>query len=83
MISGCPVCNGLTPLDETCPSCGAPMEDCGSMADQSDPYGPYESERQNTPVETACTGDNHCVHFLQCPNCDESTSHTVTGVEIY
>ncbi|AFV11193.1 hypothetical protein Tph_c09640 [Thermacetogenium phaeum DSM 12270] len=79
MTTGCPVCNGLTPIEETCPSCGALMEDCGSMADLSDPYGPYEEKRENI---AGYTGDNLCLHFLQCPNCDESISHTVTGSNV-
>lgn len=81
MAPGCPVCNGLTLLSENCPLCGTQMEDCGSLADQSDPYGPYEEEFPNTPEGTACTGDDQCIHFLQCPNCDESTNHAVSRNE--
>ena len=81
MTSGCPVCNGLTQLAETCPGCGASMEDCGKISEYVDSYGPYE-EAENGTEETAITGDGGCVHFLQCPNCDENRSYTVNRDQI-
>lgn len=79
MESGCPICNGLLQLSESCPSCGTPMEDCGSIENYTDPYGPYEEQEAEHLHSTSktCTGDNQCVHFLQCPNCDESLTYTV------
>jgi hypothetical protein len=81
MTIKCPVCNGLTNLAQDCPACGSPMEDCGKISTLMDPYGPYE---ENTEPDTkgAVTGDNHCVHYLQCPNCDENTSYIVNSDEI-
>ncbi|NPV29589.1 MAG: hypothetical protein HPY58_08030 [Firmicutes bacterium] len=78
MESGCPVCNGLTQLAEDCPACGAPMEDCGSVESYCDPYGPYEEQENGKTAEgSAYTGDDQCIHFLQCPNCDESITLAV------
>ncbi len=82
MTTGCPVCNGLTQLTKACPGCGIQMEDCGKTTGYPDPYGPYEEDTETTPEGTALTGDDQCVHFLQCPNCDESNSCAVSRDEI-
>ncbi|HHV34763.1 MAG: hypothetical protein WBI44_03095 [Syntrophaceticus sp.] len=79
MTSGCSVCNGLTHLAENCPACGNTMEDCGKINSYVDPYGPYED---TTTEEETLTGDDQCVHFLQCPNCDQSSNYTVHRDEI-
>lgn len=82
MTSGCPVCNGLTQLAENCPACGTPMDDCGKINGYLDPYGPYEETKETTTARAAMTGDSQCVHFLQCPNCNESISYTVSSDQI-
>lgn len=81
MTSECPVCNGLIHLAENCPSCSTTMEDCGKISGYLDPYGPYE-EAKETTTEEAVIGDGRCIHFLQCPNCDESSSYAVSRDEI-
>lgn len=82
MDSGCPVCNGFMSLSEICPDCGSPLADCGSIANYQDPYGPYEEQSPQIAGENAYTGDNECVHFLQCPNCDCHVSSNVTRDDI-
>lgn len=78
METGCPLCNGLSQISETCPACGAFMEDLGSVESYCDPYGPYEEQETGQTAEgNAYTGDDQCVHFLQCLNCDESATFTV------
>lgn len=76
MFTGCPVCEGLVILDRPCPNCGALMEDQGGIADCSDPYGPYtDGEKEAT---SGCyTGDGQCIHYLQCPHCDEVLTEAV------
>jgi len=40
----CPACNGLTNLSATCPFCGEPMTDAGSVNNYFGPYSPYMDE---------------------------------------
>ncbi|MGI6405454.1 MAG: hypothetical protein ACOX2E_03045 [Syntrophaceticus sp.] len=78
MTSQCPVCNGLTELTENCPNCSSSMEDCGKISSYLDPYGPYEDMKESPTEGEATTGDDQCVHFLQCPSCDESICYTIS-----
>lgn len=73
----CPVCEGLTQLSEDCPSCGAPMEDCGNIENYWDAYGPYEEKTEDIISDSADSDRHPCMHFLQCPNCDVSVTRTV------
>lgn len=70
----CPVCEGLTRLSKDCPSCGASMEDRGSIENYWDPYGPYQEEMAS---DDSARDPHLCVHLLQCPNCDENITYTV------
>jgi hypothetical protein len=78
LTSQCPVCNGLTELTENCPNCSSSMEDCGKISSYLDPYGPYEDMKESPTEGEATTGDYQCVHFLQCPSCDESICYTIS-----
>ncbi len=80
MSSECPICNGLASLNEICPNCGSPMDDYGKASDYTDPYNPYEEAQIS--AEDAITGDGSCIHFLQCPNCNEIKDHAVNRSDI-
>jgi len=77
MSAGCPVCNGLTQLEHSCPGCGSQMVDYGGLESYSDPYGPYEERDYESVREEATTGDGQCVHLLQCPSCNETVTYPV------
>ncbi len=77
MGAGCPVCNGLTQLTQNCPGCGIQMIDYGGLESYCDPYGPYEEQAEDINREKAVTGDDQCVHLLQCPQCNESMAYPV------
>ncbi|GIM48244.1 hypothetical protein DNHGIG_37930 [Collibacillus ludicampi] len=59
----CPVCNGLSKLQETCKQCGSWLEDDGPMTDFVGPYSPYEL----TPQVHQKVGT--CIHLLTCTYC--------------
>ena len=77
MGAGCPVCNGLAQITHSCPDCGAQMIDYGGLESYCDPYGPYEEQENKTSRSEPVTGDDQCIHLLQCPQCNESINYPV------
>ncbi|MHB1127449.1 MAG: hypothetical protein ACYC2T_10940 [Bacillota bacterium] len=69
MEQGCPLCNNLSTLEASCPSCGHAMEDWGQLANFAGPYSPYEE----TPIPVLSglvdTPDT-CTHLYHCPACN-------------
>ncbi len=62
----CPVCNGMIPLEASCPNCGARAEDEGRPEDWTGPYSPYElTPRMGSSAED----DAVCPHLASCPEC--------------
>jgi hypothetical protein len=62
----CPVCNGLLPLDASCPNCGAGAEDEGRRDDWSGPYSPYETASRADEMDADRVA---CPHLALCPRC--------------
>lgn len=63
----CPLCNGLFSSRVEC-LCGQDMLDQGPLQDYLDPYSPYSSTGEDTPV---------CVHLFRCPDCYRDQRITV------
>jgi hypothetical protein len=53
------------------------MVDYGGVESYCDPYGPYEEQDNEAAGEGSTTGDNQCVHLLQCPRCNETITYPV------
>lgn len=66
----CPYCNGLIPLAVSCPSCGTPMDDQGTLQEELGPYAPYE---ENTLIHSR----PGCAHRVYCPNCRTAYYYSV------
>lgn len=64
----CPLCNGMSRFNGTCPRCGSLFEDDGLISDYFDNYSPYEI----TPRIKQSSTDQ-CVHLLHCPTCGKES----------
>ncbi|MDQ0115363.1 hypothetical protein [Paenibacillus harenae] len=68
----CPVCNGLTSIQEHCSSCTGSLIDGGRVNDWVGPYAPYEpinepfANESLDPLEPSLA---HCNHIIYCPTC--------------
>lgn len=63
----CPVCNGMIPLNASCPACGALAEDKGRPEDWLGPYSPYELTPRAIAESDAVS--QVCPHLAVCPAC--------------
>ncbi len=63
----CPLCNGLSRLELSCPLCGAQLEDQGFLGNYYGPYSPYEDEKNLD--RTDGVGPGQCIHLFSCPVC--------------
>ena len=72
----CPVCNGMIPLEASCPSCGAPAKDEGRPEDWLGPYSPYELTPRAVAASEAT--DQICPHLAVCPACGCETIISVS-----
>ena len=64
----CPVCNGLTPVQKSCPRCGRTMFDAGLLQDFYDSYSAY-LEQDLYEDGYRCYNHATCVHLFACPCC--------------
>lgn len=64
----CPVCNGLAPVQKTCPRCGRTMFDAGLLQDYYDSYSAY-LEQDLYEDGYRCYNQTVCVHLFTCPGC--------------
>lgn len=66
----CPICNGLLPLQESCPVCGKAMEDHGPLTNFFGPYSPYR-EIDDLKMSNGFPDLVHrqCIHVGYCENC--------------
>ncbi|MFD1425810.1 uncharacterized protein (DUF983 family) [Kroppenstedtia sanguinis] len=68
--TGCPVCNGFSSLDVSCPNCGEWMEDQGRLFDFLAPYSPYRPIDDLKRTEGMTDWEIYqCSHRLHCPHC--------------
>lgn len=84
MSLGCPACNGLSELRQSCPDCGAEMEDMGAVSDYLGPYSPYEDREllESTGPDTLEPDWGECIHLMSCPNCGRDKRRSVETVTI-
>lgn len=66
----CPVCNGFSRLDASCPACGHALDDSGRLYDYYGDYSPYR------PIDDAKLSNglsdlrlHLCMHVAWCPVC--------------
>ncbi|AWB45866.1 hypothetical protein DCC85_17845 [Paenibacillus sp. CAA11] len=71
----CPLCNGLTSLQEVCPSCRNPLVDNGRLEDYAGPYSPYGSADQYQTRQLSL--QNSCEHVAECFHCHEAYTYAV------
>lgn len=71
MEYGCPLCNGLTKLNITCPKCGEGyMEDKGQLEDFYGPYSPYDNnDLYDSPALWNKNILEPCIHLFSCEKC--------------
>ncbi|MGG4451999.1 hypothetical protein [Brevibacillus porteri] len=66
----CPVCNGFTPLQQTCSTCGQALQDAGRLYDFYGSYSPYreidDAKMDNGYIDRA---RHQCVHTGWCSSC--------------
>lgn len=74
----CPLCNGLAPLNATCPDCGHVLENEGRKEDYVGPYSPYGSADQYTSAISS-SHPSGCEHVVQCPHCHEAYIYHVNA----
>jgi len=71
---GCPVCNGMAGITETCPQCGKIMGDEGMVEDYYGPYSPYDNMDLYEQTGFWILADRlPCVHLFSCPACGYDT----------
>lgn len=80
MSSICPVCNGLQELQTNCPVCSHRMYDHGKLSDLLGPYSPYETDDITLSTRDSSHPQEHCLHFMNCPECHSSFTQTITTV---
>ncbi|MFM1654897.1 hypothetical protein ACI7RC_22790 [Brevibacillus sp. B_LB10_24] len=86
MDSLCPVCNGFTDMQATCPACNQMIQDAGKLSDlygKYSPYRPIDALKQTNGIAHDLA-DRTCVHVGWCPACREEFIYHVgewTGVD--
>ncbi|WLR42796.1 hypothetical protein LC087_00690 [Bacillus carboniphilus] len=70
-MRGCPVCNGLTEIDQFCETCGESMVDKGKLTDYLDDYSAYmEIDSMKLFDGDQLSLEKHrCIHMVSCPTC--------------
>jgi hypothetical protein len=69
-MSMCPVCNGLTSIQDHCPKCSSLMNDSGKMSDFFAPYSPYrEIDDVNMTNGFPDVKQHQCLHLAYCESC--------------
>lgn len=70
MNSICMVCNGLTRLQATCPTCHQLLDDTGRLADYFGDYSPYREIDDSKLTNGLLDLQQHlCLHVTWCPLC--------------
>ncbi|MDT3700441.1 MAG: hypothetical protein RO469_13595 [Thermincola sp.] len=81
MEYGCPVCNGLTNIEKSCPQCGSPLKDNGMVENYYGPYSPYDDPEAYEPqVLWPMPETSPCMHLCSCPRCGFDTRIEVCQV---
>lgn len=77
----CPVCNGLSSFQSTCPSCHHNLDDYGRIDQLWEPYAPY---REIDDLKLSNGFDDvkshECIHIASCPACGKE--HLITVKEL-
>lgn len=69
----CPICNGMQALSAECPECRSLVQDYGRWLDYLGPYSPYrEIDDLSMTDGFSGTGEEGCVHLVNCPECGRS-----------
>ncbi|MCP8968171.1 hypothetical protein [Ectobacillus ponti] len=78
-MSLCPICNGMTDVQERCPECAAVMQDCGKTVDYLDDYSAYMDWQQLEQVDGMPYEESHtyCLHLFYCPRCQQEHSEKI------
>lgn len=69
--TACPICNGLSSFDLSCPACGQSLTDNGRYMDffgDYSPYRPIEDAKLTDGLVDAAT--HQCPHYTTCTVCD-------------
>jgi len=72
-MSVCPVCNGLTTVNKSCPICAHPMYDAGVIQDFYDDYSAFLEQGIYEDGYRSYSHD-YCVHLFACPYCHFDTN---------
>jgi hypothetical protein len=69
----CPLCNQLSSITISCPTCHEGMDDQGRVMDYYDDYSAY-SEIEDMKLEDGYADNNkrhQCVHYFYCSKCEK------------
>lgn len=79
----CPVCNGLSSINQLCPNCGSNLLDGGIILDYDGPYSPYQDRNMIEFITgIAAERDGSCIHLYYCPACHWDTRIAVSKVSV-
>ncbi|MFC7439714.1 hypothetical protein [Laceyella putida] len=68
--TACPVCNGFSAFQASCPSCGRPLEDAGRYMDLFENYSPYRPIDDLKLTDGLIDASTHqCPHYATCGHC--------------
>jgi hypothetical protein len=81
-MSICPICNGFSHLEQSCPSCSHLMEDTGNIEQFFGPYSPYR-ERDDIKMANGYldVARHECIHLLSCQYCGREQTFTVKEIK--